>query len=218
MAGMSKSSEAMGRRAAAAGVLLDPGEAKREAPFDFAEMFGNPRPVELEIGAGKGTFLVARARARPGLNFLGVEWARKYCHHGADRAGRWGLTNVRMIRADAELLVKRRVPDASLLRAHIYFPDPWPKRKHVRRRLIQPPFVDLLRRKLMIGGVLAVVTDHTEYARQIAWVLDQQPGLARVSFPRTHSAADGEIVGTNFERKYIAQGRRFFARAVIRLR
>lgn len=198
--------------------MLDESFVAQPGPIDFPALFGNARPVEIEIGAGKGTFLLHRAQARPEINFLGLEWARQICHYAADRACRWGLTNVRLLRADAEALFRNRVPDASLQRVHIYFPDPWPKTRHLRRRIIKPPFVELLHRKLKLGGQLAVVTDHMHYARQMAWVILNQPGLATVNFPRTHGAAAGERVGTNFERKYIAQGRRFFSLAVMKWR
>lgn len=199
-------------------ILLAESFANEEGFIDFAELFGNRRPVEIEIGSGKGTFLVHRAKARPELNFIGIEWARKYCHHAADRIARWGLGNVCMLRAEAAAFFGKRVADDSLQRVHIYFPDPWPKTRHVKRRIIQPPFVDLLYRKLRLGGQLVVVTDHRDYARQMAWVILNQPNFATVPFPRTHGANEGEVVGTNFERKYIAQGRSFFSLAVMKWR
>ena len=198
-----------------AGVLLDEGAAG--GPVDFAEMFGNTRPVEVEIGTGKGTFLVARAAARPEVNFLGIEYAKAYCHHAADRFRRHGVDNVRMLHADAGLFFKRCVADGALNRVHIYFPDPWPKRKHHRRRLIQPPFVAQVRRALRVGGQLIVVTDHMGYFEQITGVLNAAAGFATVPVPRM-TDAEGEIVGTNFERKYIAQGRPFYSAARLKFR
>ena len=197
------------------GVLLE--ESVAEAPVDFAEIFGNARPVEIEIGTGKGTFLLARAAARPEVNFLGIEYARAYCGYAADRFRRHALTNARMLHTDAGLFVKRCVPDQSLLRLHIYFPDPWPKRKHHRRRLIQPRFLREARRTLRIGGQLIVVTDHMDYFQQIRGALATLSGMATIPMPRM-ADADGEIVGTNFERKYIAQGRAFYSAARLRHR
>lgn len=199
-------------------ILLPESFAQQAGRVDWAALFGNNGPVELEIGTGKGTFLVHRAAARPDVNFLGIEWARQICHYAADRARRRGLGNVRLLRADAEDFLRRRVPDESFQRVHIYFPDPWPKTRHLRRRLIKPPFLALVRSKLRLGGQLAVVTDHPHYARQMAWVILGQPGLATVPFPRTDGAEAGELVGTNFERKYIAQGRQFYSLAVMRWR
>jgi len=93
--------------------------------IDFVRIFGRPGPVHVEIGAGKGTFLLGRAGTQPGDNFLGIEWARKYYRYAVDRIGRWGLTNVRIIRTDAAEFIVESVPDDSVDCFHIYFPDPW---------------------------------------------------------------------------------------------
>lgn len=196
-----------------AGVLLP--ESAAHGPMDLQGVFGNGLPVEVEIGSGKGTFLLARAEARPELNFIGVEWARAYCHYTADRIRRAGLTNVRMIRADASTLFRTALRDASIQRVHVYFPDPWPKRRHHRRRLIQPAFVEQVRRVLRPGGQLIVVTDHLDYFFHLRRVLDDSAGFAHVPFPKMTGRED-ELVGTNFERKYIAQGRPFFSTARLR--
>ena len=196
-----------------AGVLLD--ESVANGPLDPRELFDNDRPVEMEIGTGKGTFLLARAAARPDLNFLGLEWARAYCHYAADRFRRAGLENVRMLRADAADFVKDCLPDECIWRLHVYFPDPWPKRKHHRRRLIQRRFLDQVRRILRPGGQLLVVTDHMGYFQQVRRVLTGAPGFVRTPMPKM-AGEDGELVGTNFERKYIAQGRPFYAMALMK--
>jgi tRNA (guanine-N7-)-methyltransferase len=207
-----------GQRWDTAGVLLeDPSSKGASDVLDLSAIFGNAWPVELEIGSGKGTFLVARAAGRPEVNFLGVEWAKAYCAYAADRVRRAGLTNVRLLCADADDLVRRRLAEQSLWRVHIYFPDPWPKRRHQRRRLIQPSFVAAVRCCLKIGGQLIVVTDHLDYYRQIQGVLVGAEGLATMAMPRM-SDKDGELAGSNFERKYIAQGRPFYGAAVIRFR
>jgi len=195
-------------------VLLD--EAVTSAgPLDLPVAFGNARPVELEIGSGKGTFLLARAAARPDLNFLGLEWARAYCHYAADRIRRAGLGNVRMLRSEAGSFCRTCLADRSIWRVHVYFPDPWPKRRHHHRRLIQPAFLAQVKRILQPGGQLIIVTDHLGYFSHIQRVLGEVRGFARVDFPRM-TGRDGEIVGTNFERKYIGQGRSFYWRACMR--
>lgn len=198
-----------------AGVLLQESELGR--PISPKELFGNSRPVEVEIGSGKGTFLLARAAARPELNFLGIEYARAYCYYAADRFGRHSLTNVRMVKTDAGEFFQHHLTDCSVLRVHIYFPDPWPKRRHHRRRLIQTTFVEQVRRVLQIGGQLIIVTDHLGYFEHIQRVLSGVVGFAEVQMPRM-ADADREIVGTNFERKYIAQGRPFYSMALLRYR
>ena len=196
-----------------ADILLDAGALAQ--PVDFAGIFGNARPVEIEIGSGKGTFLKAYAAARPEINLLGIEYAAAYAAYCADRFRRAGLTNVRMLRTEAAALFKTAIPPRSLQRVHVYFPDPWPKRRHQRRRLIQPAFVDLVRRALRPGGQLLVVTDHFDYARHIRRVLDGAAGFVRIPTPRLVDA-EGDLVGTNFERKYRAEGRPVYSLALMR--
>jgi len=197
-----------------AGLLL-PDSAATAGLVDFRAMFGNDRPVEVEIGCGKGTFILARAAERPEINFLGIECARSYCEYTADRVRRAGLQNVRMLPCDAAEFFPVGIPDASLWRLHVYFPDPWPKKKHHRRRLIQPSFMDQVRRALRPGGQLLVVTDHRSYFTTIRSVLLEAPGFVPIAFPKM-AGGEEELVGTNFEKKYIAQGRPFFAMALMR--
>jgi len=196
-----------------AGVLLPDSLTAR--PVNLAKVFGNARPVEIEIGTGKGTFLLARAAARPELNLLGIEWARTYCAYAADRVRRAGLSNVRMLRTEAGAFFRGALADASIWRVHVYFPDPWPKRKHHRRRLIQAAFLRDVRRVLRPGGQFLLVTDHREYFAHIRRVLAGATGFARIGWP-SMSDERGELVGTNFERKYIAQGRPFYGMALLR--
>src|SRR5438552_13502119 len=104
-------------------------------PIDWFALFGNDHPVELEIGIGKGTFLLDQARARPEVNFIGIEWARWFWRYASDRIRRAGCTNARTVRAEAGFFLAEHVPDASLSVVHVYFPDPWPKKRHHKRRL-----------------------------------------------------------------------------------
>ena len=106
------------------------------------ELFGNDRPIELEIGTGKGGFLLQQAQAHEDRNYLGIEWANKYFRLAADRMARWDVGNVRMIRCDAKVFVQRYLPAASICALHVHHPDPWPKRRHHRRRLFDEAFID----------------------------------------------------------------------------
>lgn len=195
------------------GVLLD--ESVAREPVDLEGLFGNTRPVEVEIGTGKGTFLLARAAARPEVNFLGIEWAKAYSEYSADRLRRAGLKNVRILHADATDWLRRCVPEGCLWRVHIYFPDPWPKRRHHRRRSIQTPFLQEIRRVLRPGGQLLIVTDHLGYFQHIRMALANIDRFVPIRFP-SMSDSRGQIVGTNFERKYIAQGRPFYHAALMK--
>ncbi|MCS7033525.1 MAG: tRNA (guanosine(46)-N7)-methyltransferase TrmB, partial [Phycisphaerae bacterium] len=168
-------------------------------------------PVELEIGIGKGTFLLEQASTRKDTNFFGIEYARWYWRYASDRLRRHQCLNARTVRAEAAFFLREFVPDASIQVLHIYFPDPWPKSRHHKRRLIQAGFMPTVLRILTPGGKTQIVTDHAGYFEQIEHVLRSTPGLQIVDYSRPGSAAGGELVGTNFERKYARQGRPFFA-------
>ena len=179
-----------------------------DGKIDFVQIFGRPGPVHIEIGSGKGTFLLGQARAQPSDNFLGIEWARKYYRYAVDRIGRWGLTNVRIIRTDAASFIIDSVPDDSVDCFHIYFPDPWPKKRHHKRRFICSTNLEHLIRCLKTAGQLRIATDHADYFEQIKLVLTERSDvLEEIDFIKPASAESGEWVGTNFERKYIKDKR-----------
>ncbi len=191
------------------------GDAPERSRLDLRAWWPEARrglPFELEIGSGKGTFLVQQASQLPQVNYLGIEWARPFHLYAADRLRRHHLTHVRLLHDDAGVFVPWRVPDEMFRQVHIYFPDPWPKTRHHKRRLIQAPFLRQLHRVLEPEGLVRLVTDHDDY---FAWMGDHIERVAdlfdRDSFDRPASAAEGEVVGTNFERKYRRQGRPFHA-------
>jgi tRNA (guanine-N7-)-methyltransferase len=184
-------------------------------PIDWPELFGNDHPVELEIGMGKGTFLTEQARARPDVNFFGIEWARWYWRYASDRLRRNHCTNARTVRAEAGYFLSEFVADASLSVLHIYFPDPWPKKRHHKRRLIQEPVMRQVERVLTPAGRVQIVSDHQEYFEQIETVVKASK-LTMIDYNRPGSANEGEFVGTNFERKYRREGRPFYAIAAVK--
>jgi len=186
-----------------------------DGKIDFVRVFGRVGPVHIEGGAGKGTFLLNQARAQPGNNFLGIEWARKYYRYAVDRIGRWGLTNVRIIRTDATAFLVDFIPDNSVDCFHIYFPDPWPKKRHHKRRFICPANLEHLVRCLKTGGQLKIATDHADYFEQIKTVLTaRNEKLQEIDFLPTAGAEASEWVGTNFERKYLKDQRPIYTLAV----
>jgi len=179
-----------------------------DGPIDFCAIFGRNGPVHIEIGSGKGTFLLNEAQGWPQANFLGIEWANRYYRYAVDRIGRWGLTNVRIIRTDAASFLAQFVPEASVDCFHIYFPDPWPKRRHHKRRFITAVNLEQVMRTLKPDGQIRIATDHAEYFEQIRQVISALGGrLEEIDFSPTAGAGQGERVGTNFERKYLRQNR-----------
>ena len=186
-----------------------------DGKIDFCRIFGRQAPVHIEIGSGKGTFLVNQARTHPEVNFLGIEWARRYYRYAVDRIGRRQLSNVKLIRTDAAALIAENIAASSVDCFHIYFPDPWPKKRHHKRRFFNDTNVEQLLRCLRPDGHLRVATDHAEYFEQITNVLAARSGrLEEVDFLPTAGADTGEWVGTNFERKYLKENRQIHTLAV----
>jgi tRNA (guanine-N7-)-methyltransferase len=186
-------------------------------PIEWQSLFGNNHPVELEIGAGKGTFLTEQARARPDVNFFGIEWANWFWRYASDRLRRNNLLNTRTVRAEAGFFLTEFVPSDSISVLHIYFPDPWPKARHHKRRLIHEKFISLVSRVLVPRGRIQIVTDHKGYWEEnIEPTIRKAAGFEVVDYNRPGSASEGEFVGTNFERKYQREGRPFYAIAAIK--
>ena len=135
-----------------------------EAPLDFVAAFGRVAPLTIEIGFGNGESLVALASAHPERNFVGFEVHPPGVGHLMLRCEAEQLTNVRAICRDTVEVLQRNIADGVLDEVLLYFPDPWPKKRHHKRRIVQPPFVDLVARKLRPGGVLRMATDWQPYA------------------------------------------------------
>ncbi|MGB5733948.1 MAG: tRNA (guanosine(46)-N7)-methyltransferase TrmB, partial [Thiohalocapsa sp.] len=132
--------------------------------LDLPALFGNANPVVLEIGFGNGESLAQMAAAQPQRNFLGLEVHRPGVGHLLLEIERLGLGNLRVLRQDAIGLLREGLVPASLDAVHLYFPDPWPKKRHHKRRIVQPDFVALVARVLVPGGLLHAATDWEPYA------------------------------------------------------
>jgi tRNA (guanine-N7-)-methyltransferase len=182
-----------------------PGEAP--ACLDWRAVFGNDRPVELEIGFGKGLFLLTAAQANPEVNFAGVEIVRKYQLHTATRLAKRGLRNVRVGCADVLRFLPRCVATASLQAVHVYFPDPWWKKRHHKRRVFTAAFVAECARVLRPGGQLHAATDVPEYAQLMSVLLAEQPLLRPLPPPPENNPINDLDYLTNFERKFRKQGK-----------
>ena len=178
---------------------------------DWKRIFGRPGPVEIEIGIGKGRFLLAAAATRPEVLHLGIEWANKYLRIAEVRAAKRGLENVRFVRVDARELVHRAIPSATISAYYLFYPDPWPKKRHLKRRFIQTPTADHLGRTLVANGRLHVSTDHEEYWESIEQVLDEHPAFERLpAFGDAPFPLPVDAPLTNYEIKYRIEGRRRF--------
>ncbi len=176
----------------------------RESGFhrlDLQQLFGNKNPVVLEIGSGKGRFLIGTATERPDLNLIGIEKSLHYHRVIRDRVLKRHLTNVRLINHDAFLVLRDMMPDASIAEVHVYFPDPWPRKKEQKRRIIRPEVLKELRRVLVDGGTGIYVTDHRDYFEVAAPLIE-----AEFRSERRIPGPD-DAPRTNYEAKYRAEGR-----------
>jgi tRNA (guanine-N7-)-methyltransferase len=165
------------------------------------------RPLVVEIGFGRGEFLLDLAASAPGTRFVGIELSRKRVLKMARRAARTELRNLRLVEAPAEIAVGELLAPASVSVCWVNFPDPWPKKRHARRRLLQPGFVALVASRLVAGGLLHVATDDVPYAEQIDAALAGEPTLENALAPaRFVPEVEGRLQ-TAYERAWRAEGR-----------
>jgi tRNA (guanine-N7-)-methyltransferase len=149
--------------------------------LDTAAWFGRSAPVVLEIGSGSGTSTVAMAQAEPHIDVVAVEVYRRGLAQLLSAIERAGVTNIRLVRGDGVDVLEHMFGPESLIGVRVFFPDPWPKARHHKRRLLQPATVALITDRLRPGGVLHAATDHAGYAEQIAEVGDAEPRLNRIA-------------------------------------
>lgn len=176
--------------------------------LNYTEIFNNNNPVTLEIGFGMGHSTAALAEQRPGMNYLGLEVHRPGVGKLLGEIKKRGLSNIFIIEHDAIEVLETMIPDSSLEAFHIFFPDPWPKKKHHKRRLIQRPRTDLLAQKLAPGGYLYFATDIEDYAHQALEELSATAGIKN----RYEGFAPHQEwrPRTKFEQKGIDAGREIF--------
>ncbi|HEY6167385.1 MAG TPA: tRNA (guanosine(46)-N7)-methyltransferase TrmB [Verrucomicrobiae bacterium] len=167
----------------------------------LAEMFPKAQPVELELGAGDGSFLALWASAHPERNFIGVERLLGRIRKLDRKGRRAALTNLRLIRLEAAYTLEYLIPHVSISALHIYFPDPWPKKKHRRHRLINQRFPDVAKQALVPGGVVHLRTDDADYFAQM-----QEVFAARNDFKLVAPPAELNAVLTDFEREFNTKG------------
>ena len=175
-------------------------------PPTWQDVFGNANPVEVEVGPGKGSFLLAAARHTPEHNFFGIEFSRRRLLRIAQLIERDRPGNVRAIAADVGCVLHTLIRPDSVTTFHVYFPDPWWKRRHHRRRIFRNDFAAGLARALVPGGRILIATDvQTQFAR-ILDQLDAVPSLERFSWQRDQRNHNGKLILTDFERQFLDAG------------
>ena len=170
-------------------------------PLPLAELFSKQQPLEIELGAGDGSFLVAWAAKNPLHNFLGVERLLGRIRKVERKIRRIGLTNARLLRIEAGYFLEYLLPSGSATALHIYFPDPWPKRKHWRHRLINEQFTRVAAKALQPGGTVYLRTDDQNYFAQITEVFGKNS-----DFEITTTPPELQSVLTDFERDFQSRG------------
>jgi len=181
-------------------VIFSP--AQLPAPLDVQALFGHPVPrVEADLGCGKGRFLLARAQAFPDTAFVGTDLQYGRLVRIREQARQRGLANIRLLHAESRYVLEYLFPPASLDVLYLFFPDPWPKRRHHRRRLVQASLLPLIYRVLKPSGLWHIATDHADYFTHIRRLLDADPRFLTVP-PFVPSEAEK----TDFERIFEARG------------
>ena len=167
--------------------------------LEFDKVFSRLAPLEIDLGCGDGAFLAALAQENPTRNFLGIERLLGRVRSVCRKIARLDLRNARILRVESNYAVTHLLPAGSVTTFHLLFPDPWPKRRHHRRRAFTPEFVSSIHRALIAGGLFHVATDHADYFHQIERVI-AATDLFLISREQYH------FPPTSFEQKYVARG------------
>ncbi len=188
-------------------------------PMDLQSLFENTNPIEIEIGFGKGRFLLEASKQYPHTNFIGIERAQKYVeltrqrfqkyirHHAIDNKVGANFENVRLAWTDANYLLSRYVPDKSINAYHIYFPDPWPKARQQKRRIFRNnAFLDAIARTISTDGQVSIATDHAPYYHEILCRVAKRTDFVPIS----QNSNAYQHIATNFEIKYRLAGRKIY--------
>ena len=193
--------------------LITPDNMPQAAPLDIAEFFGAPAPLEIEVGCGKGTFLTSYCEKHPELPLLALEKEAEIAYEAAGRVARRSqLAHVRVVLGDAWLFFRDFLPASCTKAFHIYFPDPWPKKRHHKHRIMREDFLEQVRRVAIPGALFFFGTDHEEYHRETQELFSRTPWLEMVN----PQAEPTEGIQTNFEIKYRRMGKPIY-RCVLRI-
>lgn len=177
-------------------------------PPDWRVIFGNDHPIALEIGCGIGDFIAKTALERPDINFIAIDYYNKGCDSTCRRLDRQEITNVRVLRVEAREFIGSSIPENSLAALYINCPDPWPKKRHRKRRLVSSTFVEFIRPYLMPGGDFYFATDFEDYGEDVAGFMRFQPGYSNMLAP---DLSRFELEGyhrSKYMLKFISEGKR----------
>ncbi len=177
-----------------------------DTPLDFPTLFGRVAPVTLEIGFGNGDSLAQMAAAAPERDFIGIEVHTPGVGHLLKLIGDQDLQNVRVMNTDAVEILQQRIPAHSLDRVQLFFPDPWHKKKHHKRRIVQLPFVSLLASRLQTGGVFHMATDWENYAEYMAEVMQTSPDFVNLASQPPYAPRPDTRPLTKFENRGLKLG------------
>jgi len=186
-----------------------------ESPPDWAQVFGFAGPLELEIGCGAGGFALEYCRRNPGVRYVAFEWRKKYAREVQHRADKHGLKNLKVVEGDARAAVPRLFAEDSLDAIHLQFPDPWWKRAHQKRAILQPDFTAFLRTRLKPAGRFDFRTDVEDRARAGLAVLEDAGFVNPLGRGVFHPYDPDEVPSTR-ERRYLVTGQPVFRARLLR--
>jgi len=185
--------------------FLDPDERP-----DWPALFGNSHPLKLEIGFGNGKFLIEMAAREPENNFIGLDFYHRGIRKVVSRIEKLQMEHVRVVYGDAREKVPFIFAAGELAGIYINFPDPWPKKRHIKRRLIKPPFLTVLAEKLAVGGVLRLATDCDFYAHEMLDYLEADPAFKNNAGPRAFREERDDLPMTKYENNFLKAGKRIY--------
>ena len=177
---------------------------------DWEELFGNRNPLNLEIGFGVGNFIIEMGIREPNENFIGIDFYHKGIRKVITRIAKYEICNARIVYGDAKEKIPLLFNPEELDRVYINFPDPWPKKRHHKRRLIKPGFIKVLAEKLNSGGEIHIATDHEAYAMEILDFFEKEPTLKNKNELGAFRSQKEGVPKSKYEKKFISAGERIF--------
>jgi tRNA (guanine-N7-)-methyltransferase len=181
-----------------------------EKPANWQAIFGNDQPIALEIGCGIGDFIALTAEERPNTNFIAIDFYNKGCYKTCRRIDVRSLKNVRVLREEARQFILERIPKGSLTAVYINCPDPWPKKKHRKRRLVNRPFMEFLHEYLAPDGDFFFATDFDDYGIDVAGMMASLEGFENIQAPDLFRHEMEGYHLSKYMRKFMAEGKKIY--------